>query len=39
MSYYVKDSVGTIIKTFPTYKQAVTYKYTYGNLGWYILNN
>lgn len=34
--YTLKDSTGHIVKTFPTYKQALTYKFVYGNSGWNI---
>lgn len=34
--YTVKDSTGHVIRTFPTYQQASTYKFVYGNSGWTI---
>ena len=34
--YIVKDSTGHIMRIFPTYKQASTYKFAYGNYGWKI---
>lgn len=34
--YTVKDSTGHVIRTFPTYQQASTYKFVYGNAGWTI---
>lgn len=35
--YTVKDSTGHVIRTFPTWKQANTYKFVYGNSGWIIV--
>lgn len=35
-SYYVFDSLGNFMRKFPNYKQASTYKFVYGNNGWYI---
>lgn len=34
MKYIVEDSLGNFMRTFPTYKQAETYKFAYGNSGW-----
>lgn len=36
--YRVYDSYGKFLKSFPTYKQASTYKFAYGNYGWTIKN-
>lgn len=36
MRYKVYDSCGALVKSFPTYKQASNYKYTYGNIYWSI---
>ena len=35
--YTVKDSTGHVMRTFPTYQQASTYKFVYGNSGWIIV--
>lgn len=34
--YIVLDSYGNFIKKFPTYQQASTFKFAYGNYGWVI---
>lgn len=34
--YTVRDSTGFAIRTFPTWAQAYTYKFAYGNSGWTI---
>ena len=34
--YRVYDSQGNFMRSFPTYKQASTYKFAYGNYGWSI---
>lgn len=34
MYYKVLDSEGNFMRAFPTYKQAETYRFTYGNNGW-----
>lgn len=34
--YTVKDSTGHVMATFPTYRQAATYKLACGNSGWTI---
>lgn len=31
------DSLGNLMKSFRDYKDAVVYKHTYGNAGWYII--
>lgn len=36
MHYQVLDSENNLIRTFPTYKQAETYRFAYGNNGWSI---
>lgn len=36
MYYKILDSKGNFIHAFPTYKQAETYKFAYGNNGWSI---
>ena len=36
MKYIVEDSLGNFMHTFPTYKQAETYRFAYGNSGWSI---
>lgn len=33
---YVKDSLGNVMKTFRSYKEASEYKFAYGNYGWSI---
>lgn len=35
--YTVYDSVGAIVRVFPTYEEAIVFKYTRGNFGWYIM--
>lgn len=35
--YKVFDSMGNFMRRFPTYRQACNYKYTFGNVGWYII--
>lgn len=37
MKYTVKDSLGNVMRTFPTYQQALTYKSVYGNSQWFIV--
>ncbi len=39
MKYRIFDSVGKFIKSFPTYIQALNFKYAFGNKGWYIIQN
>lgn len=34
--YYVYDSLGNLMKVFPTYEQASNYKFAYGNYSWTI---
>lgn len=35
--YSIYDSMGKPVKTgFPSYIMALSYKWTYGNSGWYI---
>lgn len=34
--YKVFDSLGKFVKSFPTYKEAIVFKYGLGNSGWYI---
>lgn len=34
--YKVFDSVGKLVRSFPTYKEAANYKFVYGNIGWSI---
>nr|DAM35204.1 MAG TPA: hypothetical protein [Bacteriophage sp.] len=34
--YLVLDSYGNLIKKFPTYQQASTFKFVCGNYGWTI---
>lgn len=34
--YTVKDSTGHVMRTFKTYQEASTYKFVYGNSGWFI---
>lgn len=34
--YGVYDGWGILVKRFPTYKQAVNYKYIFGNKTWTI---
>ena len=34
MYYKILDSKGNFMRAFPTYKQADTYKFAYGNSGW-----
>lgn len=34
--YKVFDSLGNFMRSFPTYKQAYNYKFTFGNSGWTI---
>lgn len=34
--YIVKDSLGNILREFPTYKQAYTYKIAMGRYDWTI---
>lgn len=34
--FYVYDSLGNYMRSFPNYKQASTYKFAYGNYGWVI---
>lgn len=36
MSYRVIDSEGYILRTFPTYKQAMTFKIAMGRYDWKI---
>lgn len=36
MRYAVYDSYGNLMRVFPNYKQASTYKFAYGNYGWTI---
>lgn len=35
--YKVFDSVGRLVRSFPTYKEAIVFKYGFGNSGWYII--
>ena len=34
--YKVYDSLGNFMRSFPTYQQASTYKFVYGNSSWII---
>lgn len=34
--YRVYDSCGELVKYFPTFMEALNYKITFGNSGWYI---
>lgn len=34
--YKVYDSLGNLVRRFPTYRQASNYKFAYGNTGWTI---
>lgn len=34
--YKVFDSVGKLVRSFSTFKEAITFKYVFGNSGWYI---
>lgn len=34
--YKVFDSLGNLMRKFSTYREAITYKMVYGNLGWTI---
>lgn len=34
--YTLKDALGHVIKTFPTWQAANEYKFVYGNSGWQI---
>ena len=34
--YCVYDSMGNLMRVFPTYKQASNYKLAFGNYGWTI---
>lgn len=36
LMYKVYDSMGNLMRRFPTYKQAATYKLAFGNSGWTI---
>lgn len=38
MKFKVYDSVGVLVRVFNTYKEAIEYKYTRGNYGWYIVS-
>ena len=31
------DSLGNFVRSFKDYKDAVVYKHTFGNAGWYII--
>ena len=35
--YKVFDSMGNLMKRFPTYQQASNYKFIYGSSNWYIV--
>lgn len=35
--YTVKDSLGNVMRTFKSYKEAENYRYVYGNPNWYII--
>lgn len=37
MQYIVKDSFGNIMRVFSSYKDAITYKFTFGNSQWIII--
>ena len=34
--YKVYDSLGNLMRKFSTYQAASTYKFSFGNYGWYI---
>lgn len=36
--YIVKDSLGNILRSFPTYQQAMTFKIACGRMDWSIEN-
>ena len=36
--YKVLDSEGNLMRSFSKYREAVSYKFTYGNSGWIIIN-
>lgn len=35
--YILKDSLGVFVRAFKTYQEASTYKFVFGNYGWYII--